>query len=240
MADAQIQPAVAGAVEGEHDLLPGSSVCPYLPGRIATYEGLEVAAVAAAVYHRLMDHGCRRWGHVIYRMACAGCHECIPIRVPVAAFTPDKSQRRCWRRNADLRVQVTGPSLTAEKRDLYLRYAQARHGREESGSMEQTLHATCVSTIEMTYRDPAGRLLAVGLCDECPDALSSVYCYYDPGEPRRGLGTYAALWEIDYARRHGLGYYYLGFLVFGCRAMRYKSAFRPNELLRHGQWQTEP
>ena len=53
-------------------------------------------------------------------------------------------------------------------------------------------------------RDQGGRLFAVSVCDTVGDALSSVYCYYDPDERRRALGTFMALAEIAQCRRLAL------------------------------------
>jgi arginine-tRNA-protein transferase len=189
------------------------------------------------LYHRFMDAGFRRSGRLLYQPACAGCRECRPLRVPVALFRPSRSQRRGWRRNEDLTVTVGEPEATDERYDLYRRYVVDWHGRasdaEDRQGFESFLYESPVETVEFTYRDASGRLLAVGICDVCSDSLSSVYFYFDPAESRRGLGTYGALREIDAARRMGVPHYYLGYWVEGCGAMQYKAEFRPVELL-HG------
>ena len=48
---------------------------------------------------------------------------------------------------------------------------------------------------------------------------------------RRGLGTYGALHEIEFAAGAGIDFYYLGYWVQGCRKMEYKADFRPCEAL---------
>lgn len=198
---------------------------PRLPGRL---------------YHDFMDAGFRRSGQVIYQPTCVGCRACQPIRIPVDHFTPSKSQRRCWRRNQDLAVNAGPPELTDEKWALYQRYLIGRHDRsmeDDRESLEQFLYHSPVDSLEFTYRDAAGRLLAVGLCDVCTLSLSSVYFFFDPGESRRGLGTFGVLVEIDYAARHGIPFYYLGYWVSGCASMQYKADFRPSEVLHpDGAW----
>lgn len=228
--------------EDRRGLAVWEDVCPYLPDRVSTTEGLSADVLPSDVYRLLLDHGFRRSGRVVYRPRCQGCRECVPIRVRVADFRPDKSQRRCWRANQDLQVTVAEPSLTEEKGQLYDRYVRTRHGEAADtsrGAMERFLYDSPTASLEMTYRDSAGRLLAVGLCDEGADFLSTVYCYFEPAERRRSLGTFSALWEIEFARSRPIGYYYMGFLVAGCRAMRYKAAFRPFELLgEDGVWRS--
>src|SRR5437868_1847559 len=95
--------------------------CPYLPDRVATICGLFVGEIDAEIYRQLMDRGFRRSGRLIYQPVCENCRACIPNRIPVDRFVMSKSQRRCWRRNQDLIVEVAAPIPTDEKYDLYLR-----------------------------------------------------------------------------------------------------------------------
>jgi leucyl-tRNA---protein transferase len=157
----------------------------------------------------------------------------VSIRVCVARFAPSRSQRRRVQRNGDLRVNVAMPVATDEKFALYRRYQSQWHGKPEDDwdSFVSFLYDSPVPTIECEYRDESGRLLAVGICDVCPPALSAVYFYFEPGESRRGLGTFGAMWEIGLARRLQLEYYYLGYWIRGCGSMEYKSDYRPYELL---------
>lgn len=215
--------------------------CPYLPGRWATDRAIWAGAVPAAVYEQFMDAGFRRSGKLLYQPACRGCRACASIRIPVPAYRPDKSQRRCARRNADLQVTHGPPQCSAEKFELYRKYLVHWHERqdvESPAAFESFLYDSPLeTTLEFEYRDPAGRLLAVGICDMCPSVLSSVYLYFDPSESRRGLGTFAAMHEIEFAARRGLSHYYLGYWVENCGAMEYKSNFRPNEVLHpDGVW----
>jgi len=78
--------------------------------------------------------------------------------------------------------------------------------------------------------------MAVGILDEEPEALSTVYCYFDPEERTRGLGVFNVLWTLDYARTCGIPYVYLGYYVAGSPSMSYKASFRPHELLDGTRW----
>ena len=163
------------------------------------------------------------------------------MRVPVKEFRSDKSQRRCRKRNQDVVVTYHAPLLTEEKFELYEKYVKEWHGKEEvegSEALSAFLYDSPLeSTLEFEYRDQRAQLLGVGICDLCSKSLSSVYFYFDPDHSRRGLGTYAALYEINFAVEHGLPYYYLGYWVKDCTAMNYKSTYRPNEVLgTDGVW----
>lgn len=216
--------------------------CPYLPDRSATLQGFFAPSLHPSVYRDLLDHSFRRSGHFFYRPHCDACDQCVPIRIPLSTFSPSRSQRRTLKRNASVIVNVASPSLTDEKAHLYTQYQLHKHGRSDNdlAPLREFLYTPVVPTLEFTYRDPGGKLIAVGICDLFADALSSVYAYYDPTLPRRSLGTFTALCEIDYALRQSLAYYYLGYWVKECPAMRYKASYRPFELLdAFGHWHNQ-
>lgn len=227
-------PAIPPPVDVRLALLPNHP-CPYLPQRTAADRAIWAGSIPAELYERFMDCGFRRSGKLLYQPACRGCRACQSLRVPVALFAPGKSQRRCSRRNADLRVTVGQPHCSEEKFRLYRRYLTEWHCRtdpEDPSAFESFLYdSPLATTIEFEYRDTSERLLAVGICDVCPHCLSSVYFYFDPADACRGLGTYGALHEIEFARQTKLDYYYLGYFVRGCGAMEYKASFRPHEVL---------
>jgi len=218
--------------------------CSYFHDRRATTRAFYAPAVPGELYHRFMDAGFRRSGRVIYQPVCVGCRSCVAIRIPVETFTPDKSQRRAGRRNQDLSVGVGLPTPTGEKFQLYEEYCRHWHGAAEThdyAAFTSFLYESPVETLEMTYRDAAGNLLGVGICDVCQESLSSVYFYFDPAAASRSLGTFSALWEIDFARRLNIPHYYLGYWVNGCGAMQYKANFNPHELLdTDGVWRPAP
>src|SRR5262245_8109973 len=76
--------------------------CPYLHDRPARTELRLHGAIDAPAYGGLLRSGFRRFGMVVFRPACEGCAECVPIRVPVDRFQPSRSQRRVIRRNLDV------------------------------------------------------------------------------------------------------------------------------------------
>ncbi len=212
----------------------GEQPCPYLPGKVAWSRAFWVERVPPSIYQGFMDANFRRSGKILYQPVCRHCRECRQIRVPVATFQPSKSQRRTWRRNADLLVSHGPPRLTDETFDLYRRYVAEWHRRDEPEApdgLRDFLYESPVDTVEYLYREPGGRLVGVGICDLCPSALSSVYFFHEPAEARRGLGTFAALYELAECQRLGLQHYYLGYWIAGAATMHYKANFRPCEVL---------
>ena len=81
--------------------------CAYLPERLARLAFIDPDAVMdARTYGGLAAKGFRRSGAHVYRPYCAGCQACIPLRVPVVDFSPDRGQRRVVTRNRDLRLRT--------------------------------------------------------------------------------------------------------------------------------------
>ena len=194
----------------------------------------------ADIYTRFLDANFRRSGRLIYQPVCKGCRQCVSIRVPVNRFAPSKTQRRVLRRNSDLHLHVTSAVADHERFDLYRRYCQSWHKHDEAPTyldFERFLYDSPVESIDFSYRDAVGKLLAVGVCDVSSSALSSVYFYFDPDESKRSLGTLGAIREIEYAQQKKIPFYYLGYFVSGCDAMSYKASFRPFQKLGlDGEW----
>ena len=186
--------------------------------------------------------GDRRQGLLLYRPACPTCCACEAIRLDVHAFRPDKTQQRIFRRGEATFVTKTGrPTLTAGKVALYNLHKRERGlvmGERwiDARGYAEFLIDTCADTIELTYWREE-RLVGVAIADRAADALSAVYCFYDPAHARLSPGTYSILKQLALCRAWGLRYLYLGLYVGDCRAMRYKARYLPHERLIGGAWQ---
>lgn len=215
--------------------------CSYLPGENARSQVLVPGMVAmGTTYDVLIRYGFRRSGGHIYRPRCDACQACVPVRLPVAEFQPDRSQRRCQQRNADLEMRVLEPAFAAEHYALYRRYQAARHGGsdmdlDDSEAYRAFIVASPVRSRLLEWR-LAGEVVAVALIDAVEDGLSAVYTFYSPDHPQRSLGTLAVLEQIAWARGQGLSWLYLGFWIAESPKMAYKSRFRPLEAYRDGAW----
>lgn len=215
--------------------------CGYLPAREATNAVVDPALdLDPWLYTRLAEIGFRRSGSRVYRPACSGCSACIPIRIPVEDFRPNRSQRRIAIHNQDLAVAELEPVFRKEHFDLYRTYLMSRHagGGMETADAEDYLEFLTCDGIETRFLDFRlnGRCVAVAVVDILGNALSAVYTFFDPGYARRSLGVNTILHEIESARRRRLRWLYLGYWIEDCRKMNYKSEYRPHELFIDGRW----
>jgi arginine-tRNA-protein transferase len=216
--------------------------CPYLPGRTERKIVTELSGTEAeALHERLSRAGFRRSHNIAYAPVCPGCQACVPIRVVSEDFTPDRTQRRILRANADLTVSEMPARATAEQFTLFQRYQKNRHADGDMAAMgyydyRAMIEDTPISTGILEFRDAQDRLLGACLTDWLADGLSAVYSFFDTDEDKRSLGTFAVLWLIGRARSLGLPYVYLGYWVPESRKMAYKARFRPSEILMSGAW----
>ncbi len=216
--------------------------CGYLPGRRASNAVVDPELnMEPWLYTRLAEIGFRRSGPRVYRPACPGCSACIPLRIPVADFAPNRAQRRVRNMNRDLVVHERAAAFDPEHFALYCRYLTVRHADSDMEAMREDdyLEFLTCRGIETRFIDFRldGRCVAVAVADVLTNALSAVYTFFDPALARRGLGVNAILREIDIARGLGKEWLYLGYWIEDCRKMRYKNDYRPNEVFVDGRWQ---
>jgi leucyl-tRNA---protein transferase len=211
------------------------SDCSYLPERVATLDHMLLLRVDAVTLEQMLERGWRRFGPDYFRPACSGCRACVPTRLPVARFLPNKSQKRASKHG--FTVRVAQPVVDETRLALYRKWHADREGARgwyESAMTERAYAAT------FSFPHPAGRelafydadkLIGVSIFDETPNALSAAYFYYDPAYQRHSLGTANVLELIAYAARTARAHLYLGFHVKDCPSLAYKGNFNPREIL---------
>lgn len=225
--------------------------CSYLPqrqarSRVAVLQPNQVQQH----YDRLIQSGFRRSGEFIYAPHCDACTACVSMRVPVAEFSPTRSQKRAAAALATMQLTRLPLQFSQEHLELYLRYQRARH--EDSAQTKEAKDASISSDDRLAFeqfllrspmhselielRDENASLLAVSVVDWVANGVSAVYTFYEPSA-RGSLGTTAIMAMMQLAQQAGLPYVYLGYWIEESLKMSYKSRFQPAQLLRAEGWQ---
>ncbi len=218
--------------------------CSYLPdekarSQVATPPHL----ITGELYGELVRAGFRRSGVFTYRPHCDNCRACVPVRLPVSLFYPNRSQRRSLKAHGSLQARELPLDFSCHHYDLYLRYQAARHagGGMDQDNDQQYSHFLLQSRVDtrlIEFTDPCenNALRMVSIIDVLDDGLSSVYTFYDPDVPGASFGTYNVLWQIEQCVVNALPYLYLGYWIRNSPKMSYKSNFRPIEGLFDEEW----
>lgn len=223
--------------------LDAGHACGYLDDRVSRSGFVHPSVeMDTPLYSQLIAQGFRRSGDYVYRPYCEACQACVPTRLPVATFQPDRKQKRCQKRNAQTRVVVKAAEFDPRHFQLYQRYLNARHDKpgEDATTPDEYIKFLGSSWCETMFVEflIGGQLAAVAVVDVVADGLSAVYTFFDPAFADSSPGVYAVLWQIETAKRLGLEYLYLGYWIKDCRKMRYKIDYQPLSGLIDGQWQT--
>jgi leucyl-tRNA---protein transferase len=221
------------------------STCGYLPDRHWSLEYEMVVNISAAEYAERLEQGWRRFGGMLFRPQCPSCRACQTVRVDVANFQPNRSQRRAMKTNRDeIEVRVGPPTVSRARLNLYDRFHEFQtdlkgwpeHPAKDAASYRESFVQNPAFTEEYGYY-LAGRLVGVGYTDRLADSMSAIYFFYDPDLRQRSLGTFNVLRLLEECSQRKYRYLYLGYYVQGCRSLEYKGNFKPNQVrLSDGQW----
>ena len=224
------------------------SPCSYLEGKV---EQRLVADISRHPHSHddLARAGFRRVENWVYRPVCQDCGACQPIRIPsgngdAGGLTLTRSQRRVVRRNRDLARRIVPNSWDGDHYAIFQRYLRGRHVDGNMAEMDPDHYNAMIAMspidtvlVEYSAGSPDGdRPVAVMVADIQADGLSAVYSFFEPGESARSLGTFMVLDLAALAHSMELAHVYLGYYVAGSPKMRYKSRFRPAEVLKAGRW----
>lgn len=212
--------------------------CPYnLPYLATFYQGL-FGPLSDRMMELFLAAGYRRNGNSLYAMHCAECISCIPIRLHPKQYTPNRSQKRVWRRNKDVEISMGTIRPTVESLELCGQFLDERYPYE--GNTAEAYYSgfflnKITSTYEIRYR-LKGKLIGNGIVDIGKNWLNAVYFYFDQNEARRSPGIFNIMTMINFCLNKDIEYLYLGYNIDEISSMNYKKKFKPYYLYKDSSW----
>jgi arginine-tRNA-protein transferase len=198
-------------------------------------EEFHADTVTPAQLDTFLADGWRHFGTQFFRYSL-GVYEfdirlVIPLRIRLDDFSLSKSQRRVLSRNADTAVEIRPIKITDESAALF-----ERHKRRFTSGVPDSLHdflsdepaSVPCQAFEVDVRLD-GRLIAASYFDVGEGTVSAIYGMFDPDMPRRSLGIFTMLKEIEFAIERGKEFYYQGYAYEGSSFYDYKKRFRGTE-----------
>jgi len=225
----------------EHLFVDINIGCPYGLPYVATFHQATFAPLNERLMELFLATGHRRNGNSLYCMCCSECSACIPIRLHIDEFCPNRNQKRAVKKNRDVETKLLPLGVSRENIDLCEDFLQVRYPRESNtarGYYRDFFFNTIVDSCQLQFRLD-GRLIGTSIIDYGNNWLNAVYFYFDPCEEHRSLGTYNIMCLVDLCRKWDIQYLYLGYLIRSVSSMRYKSNYRPHYLFKKEKWQFE-
>ncbi|RJQ82786.1 MAG: arginyltransferase [Desulfobacteraceae bacterium] len=228
------------ATVAEKYLYEFSLSCPYGFQRTATYQEARLDRVPDELMGHFLPSGYRRHGDSLYRMNCAGCDACTPIRLQPVALRYTRNQRRVAAKNRDISVQIREPELRAETLDVFRKFLRTRFPESKYPPDESYRHffANRITNTKEIHFRRGKKLIGISVVDLGKGWVNAVYFYFDPDEGRRSPGTFNVIHLNEFCKHEAIPYLYLGYWTPDIKAMRYKNRFRPHQLLKNGEWVT--
>jgi leucyl-tRNA---protein transferase len=190
-------------------------------------------------YEMLLSNGFRRSGETIYTPYCVHCSACQSIRIPIANFVASKSQKRLRNKAKYLHWSVKD-DMDEGWFQLYEDYICQRH---RNGSMYppdkeefSTFSMNSWLSTKFIHIYDNEQLIGIAITDITPNSASSFYTFYNPNHPL-SIGTLGVLFQLEFCKKLGKTWLYLGYQIDACPAMNYKVRFHPHQKLVNRRWQ---
>jgi leucyl-tRNA---protein transferase len=225
----------------ERFFVHAAAECPYGMAQRAVYHQGVLVRFDDETMGEFLARGYRRNGNCIYTMHCPGCALCVPIRLRPERFRPNRNQRRVWKKNQDVAVEIAPLTMSRENLSLLQRFLSTRFpaGSSSAESYYSGFFITSISRcFEVRYR-VGEQLLGVAIVDGAPSWLNAVYFFFDPEQGWRSPGTLNILTLNHICKTQNIELLYLGYWIDGHVGMSYKNVFRPHELLLNGVWREQ-
>jgi leucyl-tRNA---protein transferase len=171
-----------------------------------------------------------------------GRRRVMHLRYQLKNFLFSKSQRKLFRKNADLQYVIQPLEyITDEKHILFVKHSERFKRRVPHSILEMTPRWVAPPNMSwecLIYKK--NQLIACSFFDMTPNITASIYGMFDPEESHRSLGVLTMCLELQNALLHGQKIYYPGYAYFQPSHMDYKKQFHNTEYINWDTMQWTP
>ena len=213
--------------------------CGYFKDRRSLFEEYLLEDISEVEFEYLLAHGMRHFGEYYFRPRCLNCHDCVPIRLRAADYCITRSQKRALQASSQVEIRLGRPQYSEEKFKLYLdhktRFVSLQDDVEDEENFRLSFYAKTPFGMEFEYFLD-GKLIGVALADVTRKTFSAIYTFYSTEHSQLSLGTFSIVKQIEFCKRRGIPYFYMGYFIAKNKSLTYKSNFRPNEVYINHEW----
>ena len=213
--------------------------CGYFKDQKSLFEEYLLEDMSETEFEYLLAHGMRHFGDYYFRPRCLDCYQCIPIRVRTEEFKITRRQKRALKSCENVKVRIGAPRYANEKFDLYIRHKKKFCALQDDVEDEQnfrlSFYVNTTFGVEFEYYID-GKLVGIALGDHTANTFSAIYTFYDTSDPKLSLGTFSILKQLEFCRKKGVKFFYLGYYIGDNQSLKYKGDFRPNEIYIDNSW----
>ncbi len=224
----------------EVEFIEENKECSYFENEISDIRYKYMSECSPQEYLNMLEHGWRRFGKMHFVPECKTCTKCISIRIDVKNYKFSKSDKRILNKNKDTNLYIQPPTISQDHLTLYDKYHYTM--QEKKGWAYEPISPVDYqrSYIEgkadfakefLYVKDD--KLIGVALTDILPEAISSIYCYYDHDYEKLSIGRFSVLAQIKVAKELNIPYIYLGYWIQNHLSMGYKLRYQPFEVLKN-------
>jgi len=221
-----------------YEFVADDKPCPYLKNKKSKTKYFWIDNCTTSKYDALLQRGYRRFGKLFFNPICENCNECLSVRINAKAFKFSRSFKRVLKKNKDVKIVFKRPTLTPSHLNLHQKYHTFMNSHRGWNTDDTSVSGYFRSFVEgfMEYGYEFlyildGKIIGVALVDVLPSGISAIYCFYDPDYKKRSIGTFSILNHINFCKRNGLNFVYLGYWVKENTSLKYKENFKPFEVL---------
>ncbi|PLK44225.1 arginyl-tRNA--protein arginylyltransferase [Emticicia sp. TH156] len=159
-------------------------------------------------------------------------YSAIWLRINLRSFSESSTQKKLRKLNSGFNVIIREAFIDETKEDLFARY-QSHVAFDTAPNLQQLLFGygdnDIYETLEICIYDDS-KLIACGFFDLGEKTSAGISCFYDPEYKKHSLGKYLMFLKMEFSKRQGLQYFYLGYFAPGYPLFDYKLGLSKDNL----------